>query len=366
MKDKIKKKRIMQQDHLFSPLQMRNIILRNRIVVSPMQQYEANDGLVNYWHLVHLGSRAVGGAGLIITECTAVSPEGMNTPNDTGLWNQEQVDAWKPVVKFVQDQGAKIAVQLWHAGGKGSHSHPSQGFKYVGPENGGWIPKSASPMALDLIHHSTALTVAEIKGITNDFAEAAKKAVQAGFDSIELHAGHGYLFHQFYSAVVNHREDEYGGSFENRIRFLIDTVKVIRDVIPEGMPLLVRLSAVDYLESEEAWTIEDSVKLAAILKANGVDMITASAGGFVFLDKSRVFPSYQLPFAEQIKAATGIVTGTVGMITDAEQAEEIISSGAADLVVIAKEFLRDPYFALNAARKLGQETDIPVPYLRAF
>ena len=356
----------MQQDHLFSPLQMRDITLRNRIVVSPMQQYEAIDGLVNNWHLVHLGSRAVGGAGLIITECTAVSPEGMNTPNDTGLWNQGQVAAWKPVVKFVQEQGAKIAVQLWHSGGKGSHSHPTEGFKYVSPENGGWIPKSASPMALDLAHESIALTIPEIQAIKNDFAEAAKRAVIAGFDSIELHAGHGYLFHQFYSAIVNHREDEYGGSFENRIRFLIDTVKEVRNVIPKGMPLLVRLSAVDYLESEAAWKIEDSVKLAVILKENGVDMITASAGGFVFLDKSHVFPSYQLPFAQQIKAATGIVTGTVGMITEAEQANEIITSGAADLVVIAKEFLRDPYFAINAAIELDQKIDLPVPYLRAF
>lgn len=342
------------------------MILRNRIVVSPMQQYTATDGLVNNWHLVHLGSRAVGGAALIITECTAVSADGMNTPNDTGLWNQEQVEAWKPVVQFVQEQGAKIAVQLWHSGGKGSHSHPTQGFKYVSPEKGGWIPKSASPMALDESHQSVALTIAEIEAIKADFVEAAKRAVNAGFDSIELHGGHGYLFHQFYSAIVNHRTDQYGGSFENRIRFLVDTVQEIRKVIPESMPLLVRLSAVDYLKDDSAWQIEDSVKLSAILKDNGVDMVTASAGGFVFLDKSNVFPSYQLPFAETIKAATGIITGTVGMITEAVQANEIIVSGSADLVVIAKEFLRDPYFALNAARILEQDTDIPVPYARAF
>ncbi|MFC0513097.1 NADH:flavin oxidoreductase/NADH oxidase [Mucilaginibacter angelicae] len=356
----------MANNNLFTPLQIRGLELKNRIVVSPMQQYSATDGLVNNWHLVHLGSRAVGGAALIITEATAVSPRGMNTPNDTGIWNDEQVNAWKNVVQFVHEQGAKIAVQLWHSGAKGSHSHPRDGMKYISAENGGWLPKSASPIKLDDTYHSEALSVEEIADIRSSFVNAAMRAVTAGFDSIELHAGHGYLFHQFYSSYVNRRDDEYGGSFERRIGLLVETVKQIRQVIPEDMPLFVRISAVDYLEDDDAWRIEDSVKLSRILKENGVDVITASAGGFVFLDKSRVYPSYQVPFAEKIKSETGIITGAVGAITSPEQANEIITSNKADLAVIAREFLRDPYFPLRAAAKLEKDIPVPFQYKRAF
>jgi 2,4-dienoyl-CoA reductase-like NADH-dependent reductase (Old Yellow Enzyme family) len=355
----------MNTTNLFSPLTIRSLTLKNRIALSPMQQYSGVDGKPTNWHLVHLGSRAVGGAGLIITECTAVSAEGMNTLGDVGLWNTEQVEAWKPIVKFIQEQGSAIAVQLWHSGGKGSHTHPNEGFKPMAVEDGGWIPKSSSATMMSGVLPAE-LSVAEIHQIKNDFVEAAKRAVEAGFDTIELHAGHGYLFHQFYSAVINHRTDEYGGSFENRIRFLIETVQAVRKVIPETMPLLARISAVDYLEIQEAWTLEDSVKLSKILIENGVDFITASGGGFAHVDKSLVHPGYQLPFATAIKEQTGVLTGTVGMINEAKQANEIITEGKADLVVIAREYLRNPHFAINAAKELGLETEIPWQYKRGY
>jgi len=268
-------------------------------------------------------------------------------------------------VQFVQEQGSAIAVQLWHSGGKGSHTHPNEGFKPLTVENGGWITKSSSATMMSGVVPEE-LTIEEIQQIKTDFVEAAKRAVEAGFDTIELHAGHGYLFHQFYSAVINHRTDEYGGSFENRIRFLIETVQAVREVIPETMPLLVRISAVDYLDTPEAWTMEDSLKLSDILAESGVDFITASGGGFAHVDKSLVHPGYQLPFATAIKGQTGILTGTVGMITNAEHANQIIVDGEADVVVVAREYLRNPHFAINAARELNMETDIPWQYKRGY
>ncbi|MFD1873040.1 NADH:flavin oxidoreductase/NADH oxidase [Hymenobacter bucti] len=351
---------------LFSPLQIRSLQLKNRLVMSPMQQYLSPEGLVGAWHLVHLGSRAVGGVGLVITEATAVSPQGRNTLFDTGLWNEAQVAAWRPVVEFVQAQGAKIAVQLWHAGGKGSHAHPTAGFHYLPPAEGGWVTKSASAVALDKQHTSEALTLAEIADLVAEFAQAATRAVRAGFDAIELHAGHGYLFHQFYSALANHRTDAYGGSFENRIRLLVEAVDAIRAVIPATMPLLVRLSAVDFSDEEHAWHLADSVRLVAVLQLHGVDVVTASAGGFGMPDRAKVVPLYQVPYAEKIKADTGILTGAVGLITTPEQANALITNGQADLVLLARELLRDPYFALRAATELHADAPVPVPYVRAF
>jgi 2,4-dienoyl-CoA reductase-like NADH-dependent reductase (Old Yellow Enzyme family) len=356
----------MMETPLFSPLQLRSLTLKNRLVMSPMQQYLSPEGLVGPWHLVHLGSRAVGGVGLIITEATAVSPEGRNTLFDTGLWNEAQVAAWRPVVQFVQAQGAKIAVQLWHAGGKGSHAHPVAGFHYLPPAEGGWVTKSASAVSLDKQHTSEALTGPEIQALIANFAAAAQRAVAAGFDAIELHAGHGYLFHQFYSALANHRTDEYGGSFENRIRLLVEAVDAVRAVVPDTMPLLVRLSAVDFSDEEHAWHLPDSVRLTAVLQQHGVDVVTASAGGFGMPDRAKVVPLYQVPYAERIRAATGIVTGTVGLITTPEQANDLIANGQADLVLLARELLRDPYFPLRAATALHAETSVPVPYKRAF
>lgn len=223
---------------LFTPLRLRKLEIKNRIVVSPMQQYSAQNGLPNNWHLVHLGSRAVGGAGLIITECTAVAPEGLNTLYDVGIWNEPQVAAWKPIVKFVQEQGSKMAVQLWHAGGKGSSKHPKEGMKPLSVEEGGWITKSSSATPIGL-HKPVAMSVADIEHVKVQFVNGAKNAVKAGFDAIELHAAHGYLFHQFYSELINKRTDEYGGSFENRIRLLVETVQAVRQAIPNEMPLLV-------------------------------------------------------------------------------------------------------------------------------
>jgi len=351
---------------LFTPLQLRSLTLKNRLAMSPMQQYSSPDGLVGQWHLVHLGSRAVGGVGLIITEATAVTPEGRNTLFDTGIWNEAQVAAWRPIVEFVQAQGAKIAVQLWHAGGKGSHAHPAAGFHYLPPADGGWTTKSASAVSLDHQHTSEALTIPEIQSLLADFAAGAQRAVAAGFDAIELHAGHGYLFHQFYSALVNHRLDDYGGSFENRIRLLVEAVDAIRAVIPATMPLLVRLSAVDFSDEEHAWHLADSVRLVAVLQQHGVDVVTASAGGFGMPDRAKVVPLYQVPYAEKIRADTGIITGAVGLITTPAQANDLIANGQADLVLLARELLRDPYFPLRAAAELPAETPVPVQYKRAF
>ncbi len=357
----------MNNANLFSAITIKEMPLRNRIVVSPMQQYSSIDGKVTDWHLVHLGSRAVGGAALIITESTAVSPEGRSTLFDSGLYNDEQRDAWKPIIKFVQQQGSKIAVQLGHFGSKGSRSHPNEGLKYLSPEEGGWQTKSSSAIApFPGMSVPVALTIEEIKIIQQQYIAAAKRAVEAGFDAIEIHAAHGYLFHQFYSSIINYRTDEYGGSFENRIRFLLETVALVRQHIPANMPIMIRISAVDYLEEEKAWTLDDSIKLTTLLKQAGVDVITASAGGFVFLDKSKVYPAFQVPFAETIKNETDIVTATVGAITTAKQANDIIANNQADLIVIAREFLRNPYFATQAAKELGAELPVPFQYKRAY
>jgi 2,4-dienoyl-CoA reductase-like NADH-dependent reductase (Old Yellow Enzyme family) len=351
--------------NLFSPITLRNLTLKNRIVLSPMQQYSAKDGIPGNWHVVHLGSRAVGGAGLIITECTAVAPEGLATLSDVGIWNEEQQNAWKNIVDFVHQQEAKIGIQLWHSGAKGSLHHPNERMKPLTPEEGGWIVKSSSATNLNGVIPQE-LTIAEIQELKTFFVQAALRAVNAGFDTIELHAGHGYLFHQFYSKVVNHRTDEYGGSFDNRIRFLIETVQEIRKVIPEGMPLLVRISAVDYVETDLGWTLENSVALSKILKENGVDFITASGGGFTNVSKDKVYPGYQVPFAQAIKEQTGILTGAVGMITEVAQANAIIAENHADLVVIAREHLRNPYFSIHAAKELEIDIEIPWQYKRAF
>jgi len=350
---------------LFSPLRLRDLTIKNRIVLSPMQQYSAAEGIPGQWHLVHLGSRAVGGAGLILTECTAVSPEAMCTPYDTGIWNKEQVSGWKTIVDFVHQQNAKIGVQLWHAGGKASSTHPNDGMKPLSIAKGGWIPKSSSATSINA-HRPQAMTLAEIQEVKQQFVQAAKNAVDAGFDTIELHAAHGYLLHQFYSELINRRQDEYGGSFENRIRLLVEVVAAVRDVIPDGMPLLVRLSAVDYSDSPKAWTLEDSLKLSEILKDSGVDLITASGGGFVRVDPAIVKPSYQLPLATSIRQAANMPVGTVGMITGARQANDIIEKNKADLIVVAREHLRDPYFAIHSAIELGQVADIPWQYKRAY
>lgn len=350
---------------LFSPFKLRDLELKNRMVMSPMQMYCAIDGMPGDWHLVHLGSRAVGGAGLILTECTAVCPEGMCTPFDVGIWNKKQVDAWRRIIAFAHAEGAKMGVQLWHAGGKASKKHPNQRMAPLSIEEGGWIPKSSSNVQIDH-NHAMAMSVEEIHQVTRYFVNAAKNAIDAGFDTLEIHAAHGYLFHQFYSELINDRTDEYGGSFENRVRFLIDTVKAVRKVMPQGMPLLLRVSAVDYGDSPKAWTLDETVRLCQLLKENGVDFITASGGGFVNVDKKLVKPNYQLPFAIRIKEEVDIPVGTVGLITEAHQANRIVEKGEADFVVVGREFLRNPYFPIHAAILLGEKPDAPWQYERAF
>ncbi|MEL6627346.1 MAG: NADH:flavin oxidoreductase/NADH oxidase [Bacteroidota bacterium] len=352
---------------LFTPLRLRGMTLRNRIAVSPMQQYISTSTLATDWHMVHLGSRAVGGAGLIIAESSAVLPEGRATSFDTGLWNIEQMESWIPIVRFVQDQGAKIGIQLGHFGSKGSRTHPEDGFQSMPPSEGGWqtISSSAVP-PMPGMPIPRELSIKEIHEIQDAFVLAAQKAIAAGFDTIEIHGAHGYLAHQFYSALINQRVDEYGGSFENRIRFLVETAQKIRRSLPSAMPLLVRISAVDFSDDPRAWNLTDSVALAKTLKEVGVDLITTSGGGFVYPDKSNIYPGYQVSFSERVRREAQIATGAVGMITTAQQAEEILVDEKADLIVMAREFLRNPYFALQAQRELGVEVDAPTPYKRGF
>ncbi len=352
---------------LFSPLRLRGLELKNRIAVSPMQQYCTPEGLIGDWHLVHLGSRAIGGAGLIIAESTAVLPEGRSTTMDTGLWNEAQAASWQRVVNFVQEQGSKIAIQLGHCGSKGSRSHPTEGFQPRLPADGGWQTYSSSAITpFAGMASPKAMSLAEIEAVKAAFVAAAQRALAVGFDSIEIHAAHGYLFHQFYSELINQREDQYGGSFENRVRLLLETVAAIRAAIPDQVPLLLRISAVDYLDDPKAWQLSDTLRLAPLLHAQGVDLVTASAGGFVYLDKAKVFPNYQVPFASAIKETASVAVGAVGMITEAQQANQIIAEAQADLVVMAREFLRNPYFATNAALALGESPFLPIPYIRAY
>ncbi|MFM9950640.1 MAG: NADH:flavin oxidoreductase/NADH oxidase [Saprospiraceae bacterium] len=364
----MEQKNRVKMNNIFAPIKIGELELKNRIVLSPMQQYSSEDGYANDWHLVHYGSRAVGGAGLIVTESAIVNPQGASTKNDLGIWMDEHIDGLKRVTDFVRKNGAKSAIQLAHFGSKGSKSHPNEGFQPISIAEGGWQTVSASekvPFAGMSIPKK--LTVDEIKSVQQDFINAAKRAVSAGFDAIEIHAAHGYLFHQFYSKLINDRADEYGGSFENRIRFLTETIQGIRAETPTQMPLLVRISAVDYVENDaNAWVLEDSKLLVKKLKEIGVNMITASGGGFVWVDKSNIMEGYQVPFAEAIKAATGMLTATVGGIKTVEFANEIIATGRADMVVIAREHLRNPYFTLEAARKLNEEVPIPWQYKRAY
>lgn len=350
---------------LFSPLKIKDIELRNRIVVSPMCEYSSTDGFATDWHLVHLGSRAVGGAALIISEAIAVSPEGRITYADLGIYKDEHIDKLKEITDFVHQHGAYMGLQLAHAGRKASHERPwdERGKQILPDHENGWETVSAS--AVPFIPEEvapTALDKAGIEKVKADFKAATERALKVGIDVIELHAAHGYLLHQFYSPLSNQRTDEYGGSFENRIRLLLEVIDSVKQVWPDEKPLFVRISATDWTEG--GWTIEDSVKLATVLKEKGVDLIDTSTGGNV-LAKIPLKPGYQVEFAEQIKKESGIMTGAVGLITESKQANEIIETEQADLVFIARELLRDPYFPLRAAHELGQDITWPVQYERA-
>lgn len=349
---------------LFDPLTIRSVSFPNRLAISPMCQYSATDGFANDWHLVHLGSRAVGGAGLIIMEATAVVPEGRITPADLGLWKDEQIAALSRITTFIKAQGAVPGIQLAHAGRKASCAAPWKGGKQLAAEDGGWqiVAPSAVPFEEGTML-PLEMSVTAITQLTKDFASAAKRAREAGFKVVEIHAAHGYLLHEFYSPLSNSRTDAYGGSFDNRIRLLLEVVAAVQTEWPKDLPLFVRISATDWVEG--GWSVADSVELASRLQKAGVDLIDCSSGGNIGYAKIPVAPGYQVPFASQIRQETGILTGAVGMITTAEQADAIITKEEADLVLIARESLRDPYFPLRAASQLQQDIDWPVQYMRA-
>jgi len=350
--------------NLFSPLQIKNVEFKNRIVVSPMCEYSSEDGFANDWHLVHLGSRAVGGAGLIITEATAVSPEGRITFADLGIYKDEHIIKLKEITDFIHAHGAVTGVQLAHAGRKASHVEPWNGGAQI-PSNqpNGW--KAVAPSAVPFTGSEEApleLDKVGIEKIKADFKAATLRAIKAGFKVIELHAAHGYLVHQFLSPISNHRTDEYGGVFENRIRLLLEIIETVQGAWPKDNPLFVRISATDWTEG--GWTADESVALAKILKDKGVDLMDCSSGGNVAGAKIPLKPGYQVEFSEAVRS-TGILTGAVGLITEPKQADDLIKNGQADVVFLAREMLRDPYFPLRAARELEQEIKWPVQYERA-
>lgn len=350
---------------LMSPLPLRGVTLKNRIVVSPMCQYSSQDGFANDWHLVHLGSRAVGGAGLILFEASAVVPEGRITPHDLGIWKDEHIEGLKRITDFISAQGSVPGIQLAHAGRKASHHRPWDGGKAIAPnEENGWqtVAPSSIPFQ-DGEPTPHAMSESEIKEVVIAFEAATKRALEAGFKVIELHAAHGYLLHEFYSPLSNHRTDRYGGSFENRIRLLMEVTESVRKVWPQEYPLLVRISATDWTKG--GWTGDDSVALALALKKLGVDLIDCSTGGNVPQADIPVGPGYQVPFAQKVRQQASILTGAVGMVTKAQQAEDILASGQADVVLLARELLRNPYFPLHAALQLGDDHAWPPQYERA-
>lgn len=349
---------------LFSPLNIKNLALKNRIVVSPMCQYSAIDGFANDWHLVHLGSRAVGGAALIIQEATSVSPEGRISAGDLGIWSDEQVPFLKRINEFIHHNGSIAGIQLAHAGRKASFDVPWKGSKQVTVNDGGWETFAPSAIAYnekDL--PPVALTANGIEKVKSDFKAATLRCIEAGYKVIEIHAAHGYLFHQFLSPLSNLRTDEYGGSFENRIRLLLEVTAIIREVWPADHALFVRISATDWADG--GWSPEESIQLASVLKEKGVDLIDCSSGGNVPYQVIPVGPGYQVQFAEAVKKEAGILTGAVGLITEAQQSEDILQEGKADLIFLARELLRDAYFPHHAAHELDEETTWPEQYERA-
>ncbi|MCM2249106.1 MAG: NADH:flavin oxidoreductase/NADH oxidase [Geothrix sp.] len=349
---------------LFTPLTLRGLTLPNRIAASPMCQYQAQDGLVNDWHLVHYGGLAQGGAGLVFTEAAAVLPEGRISPEDLGIWNHAQAEALAPVVRFIASQGAVPGIQLAHAGRKASNPAPWKGSGSLPASQGGWTP--AAPSALPFDEGWTVPTALDEPGILaviEAFMDAARRAVAAGFRVIEVHAAHGYLLHQFLSPLSNHRTDAYGGSFANRTRLVREVVGALRQILPEELPLFVRISATDWVEG--GWTLDQSVALARELKALGVDLVDCSSGGLAPRAEIPLGPGYQVPFAARLRAEADLPTGAVGLITEPEQAEAILAQASADLVLLGRELLRDPRWPLRAAKALGVEVPWPASYLRA-
>ncbi len=351
--------------HLFDPLVIRGVTIPNRVFVSPMCQYSAADGAATDWHFVHLASRAIGGAGLVIVEATSVTREGRISPQDLGLWSDAHVAPLQPITRFIHEAGGVAGIQLAHAGRKASTHRPWEGGgRPLTPSTGAWpiVAPSAVPFGPES-QTPTALSRDSIASIVSAFALAARRALDAGFDVVEIHAAHGYLIHQFLSPLSNRRTDEYGGSFENRTRLLREVVSAVRAVWPERAPLFGRLSVTDWVDG--GWNLHESVALAGDLKTLGVDLIDCSSGGLNPGVRIPVGPNYQTPFAETIRREAGIMTGTVGLITEPTQAEAIVAGGRADAVLLARELLRDPYWPLRAARELNQSISWPAQYLRA-
>lgn len=350
---------------LFSPLTIRGVTFRHRIAVSPMCQYSSEDGFANDWHLVHLGSRAVGGAALVIAEASAVEARGRITAQDLGIYKDEHIENLARIARFVKARGAVPGIQIAHAGRKASTRVPWEGGAVISPEQGGW--QTVAPSAVPFRAGESVpleLSKPEIGAIVAAFGAAARRAHAAGFQVLEIHGAHGYLMNEFLSPLSNRRTDEYGGTFENRTRFALEVVKEVRGAWPEDLPLFMRISATDWVDG--GWTVDDSVALATRVRGLGVDLVDCSSAGNSPDAKIKLGPGYQVPFAERIRRDAGVLTGAVGMITGAQQADEIIRTGAADLVLMAREFLRDPYWPLHAAPLLQAEITVPVQYQRAF
>ena len=349
---------------LFQPLTLRAVELQSRIVVSPMCQYSSTDGFANDWHVVHLGSRAVGGAALVFTEATAVTADGRISPADLGLWKDDHIEGLRRCARFVRERGAVSGIQLAHAGRKASVSRPWDGGTRLSPDEGGWLPLAPSPIPFRPDEPAPGmLDRGGIAAVVQAFGAAARRAVQAEFQVAEVHAAHGYLLHEFLSPLSNHRTDEYGGSFENRIRLLLQVVETVRAAWPDDQPLLVRISATDWADG--GWDLDQSVELVRRLAPLGVDLVDCSSGGGVPGVRIPSGPGYQVSFAERIRRETGVPTGAVGLITTAEQANAVIREGQADIVLLARQLLRDPYWPLRAAKALGAPAHWPVQYLRA-
>lgn len=353
-------------DGLFSPLRLRDIQLRNRIAVSPMCQYSCADGFANDWHLVHLGSRAVGGAAIVMAEATAVEQRGQISPSDLGLWKDAQIEPLQRIAGFIKQTGAVPAIQLAHAGRKASTDIPWLGGKPLDRAHGGWTPVAPSPLPFTEHHNAPSeLTQQQIQDIVAEFSTSAKRAYTAGFEILEIHSAHGYLIHEFLSPLSNVRTDDYGGSFENRTRFARELVQAIRNVWPDRLPLFMRLSCTDWMDS--GWSIEESVELAGALKMLGVDLLDCSSGGTSLAARIPLEPGYQVPFAARIRREAEIPTGAVGLITNPKQADDIIRNGQADIILLAREYLRDPYWPIHAAISLNVELPpIPPQYARAY
>lgn len=348
---------------LFEPVQLRGLEIPHRLWVSPMCQYSAVDGFPQPWHLAHLGSFAIGRAGLVFTEATAVAAAGRISPADTGIWTDEQADAWRPAVDFLHGQGVPIGIQLAHAGRKASTRPPYRGRGYADESEGGWRAVGPSAVGYGRLPAPQTLRTEDIEQITADFAAAAKRSVDAGFDVVEIHAAHGYLLDEFLSPASNQRDDHYGGTFENRVRFLLEVLRHVREVLPDRVPLTVRLSATHW--TADGWSAEDTVRLAPLLEAGGADFISVSSGGNDPAQEIPVGPGYQVPLARRVREVVTIPVGVAGMISTPEQAETVVVDGAADVVLAARQFLREPTFALRAAAELGGELTWPRQYRMA-